>query len=123
MPDERVIESLQGIIESINLIQTRFSKISEPGDFVMSPDGILFLDSISMRLQIIGELLKKIDQFNPGILESHPDIEWSKRMRMRDLISHHYNQVDHEIIYDICKNHIPKLKNAIDAISKALNSV
>lgn len=30
MRDERIIENLQGIIKSIDLIQTRFSKISKP---------------------------------------------------------------------------------------------
>jgi uncharacterized protein with HEPN domain len=31
-------------------------------------------------------------------------------MRLRDIISHHYEAIDYEIIFDICKNHIPQLK-------------
>lgn len=116
MPDERIIENLQSIIESVDLIQTRFSKISKSDNFVLSPDGVLLLDSISMRLQVIGELLKKIHSLDSTFLEQYPAVKWSNIMKMRDLISHHYNQVDHEIIYDICKNHIPGLEKTIKAI-------
>lgn len=41
--------------------------------------------------------------------EEIADIEWNKIARFRDLVSHHYEQVDYEIVYDICKNHLPKL--------------
>lgn len=39
-------------------------------------------------------------------------------MKLRDIISHHYDHVDHEIIFDICKNNIPALKKAIQQILK-----
>jgi len=39
-------------------------------------------------------------------------------MKLRDIISHHYEHVDHEIIYDICMNHLPNLKNAVQLIYK-----
>ncbi|MBN2394954.1 MAG: DUF86 domain-containing protein [Candidatus Atribacteria bacterium] len=38
----------------------------------------------------------------------YADIEWNKIARFRDLVSHHYEQIDYEIVYDICKNHLPK---------------
>ncbi|MBU4317877.1 MAG: DUF86 domain-containing protein [Proteobacteria bacterium] len=116
MPDESTMENLKDIINSIDLIQERFSSVTKPDDFVLSPDGILLLDSISMRLQMVGELLKKTDKTNPTLFEQYPDIEWANIMKMRDLISHHYNQIDHEIIYDICKNSLFALKNVINAI-------
>ena len=34
-------------------------------------------------------------------------------MRLRDIVSHHYEKVDHEIIFDICENHLPKLRETI----------
>ena len=33
-----------------------------------------------------------------------------------NLQSHHYDIVDHEIIFDICKNHIPKLAAVVHKI-------
>ena len=37
-------------------------------------------------------------------------------MKLRDIISHHYERMDHEIIFDICKNHIPILKETVQKI-------
>jgi len=52
----------------------------------------------------------------------HPEIEWKKIMKLRDLISHHYDSVDHEIVFDICRNHIGPLKDAINTmISKVVD--
>lgn len=39
-------------------------------------------------------------------------------MKLRDIISHHYEHVDHEIIYDVCKNHLPILKNTLQLMYK-----
>jgi len=68
MPDDFVIDNLHGIIDSIGLVEIRFAGIAKSEDFVMNADGVLILDSICMRLQIIGELLKKIHKINLNFL-------------------------------------------------------
>ena len=113
MPDNFIIDNLQGILESIELIEIRFAGITQSDNFVMNADGALVLDSICMRLQVIGELLKKIDKINSAIWERYPQIEWPNIIKLRDIISHHYTQVDHEIIYDICQNNLPGLKKVV----------
>lgn len=116
MPDELILENLNGVADAIEMIKDRFSSIKGADDFMMSPDGVLILDAICMRLQIIGELLKKIQKIDPSMLKKYTQIEWPKIMRLRDVISHHYDHVDHEIIFDICKNNIPPLKKTIQQI-------
>ncbi len=116
MLDDIIQENLRIILESIVLIENRFSKINSADDLVSSADGILILDAIAMRLQVVGELLKKINKIDNLLLESYPEIEWDKIMRLRDIVSHHYEKVDHEIIFDICKNHIPRLNSTIHEI-------
>lgn len=116
MSDPALTENLRGILDSIELITVRFSNIDLSEDFIRNTDGTLLLDSICMRLQIIGELVKKIHKNNPEIFSAYSQIEWSNIMRLRDIISHHYDHVDYEIIYDICKNHIPPLKSVIQTI-------
>lgn len=118
MPDHLIIENLNGIADAIELIEIRFSTIAVADDLVMSPNGVLILDAICMRLQIIGELLKKIQKIDPLVLQGYAQIEWPNIMKLRDIISHHYDHVDHEIIFDICKNNIPALKKAIQQILK-----
>ena len=116
MPEEVIIENLHLISESLDLITKRFSNIKKPGDFVSNDNGILILDSIAMRLQVIGELLKKIDKINNSFLKRYNEIPWNKIMKLRDIVSHHYEQVDNEIIFDICKNHLPRLKKTIQGM-------
>jgi uncharacterized protein with HEPN domain len=103
-------------MESIVLIEDRFSKINNADDLVSSDSGILILDGITMRLQVVGELLRKINKMDKSLLEKYPEIEWDKIIRLRDIVSHHYEKLDHEIIFDICKNHIPKLKTPVSKI-------
>ena len=122
MHDDIIRENLQIILEAIVLIETRFSAIQTADDLVSSADGVLILDAIAMRLQVVGELLKKISKIDKSLLENYPEIEWDKIMRLRDIVSHHYEKVDHEIIFDICKNHIPRLKSTMHEILKKDNS-
>ena len=121
MLDRIVSDNLQIILESIILIEERFLKIGIPDRFVSSPEGILLLDAVSMRLQIIGELIKKIYKMDISLLEGYPEIEWDKIIKLREIISYHYEMVDHEIIFDICKNHIPILKSTIQKILQKEN--
>ena len=116
MLDEIIRDNLQIILESIVLIESRFSKINSADDLVSSAGGVLILDAIAMRLQVVGELLKKISKMDKSFLENYPEIEWDKIMRLRDIVSHHYAKVDHEIIFDICMHHIPRLRPTIHKI-------
>ena len=61
MPDEIIVENIHLISESLDLVTKRFSKINHPDDLVSNENGVLILDAIAMRLQVVGELLKKID--------------------------------------------------------------
>lgn len=116
MLNDVIIDNLQIIMESIVLIEDRFSKINNADDLVSSDSAILILDGITMRLQVVGELLRKINKMDKSLLEKYPEIEWDKIIRLRDIVSHHYEKLDHEIIFDICKNHIPKLKTTVSKI-------
>lgn len=115
MPDGMIRENLRLISESLTIIHNRFSTIKRPDDFVSSEHGILILDAIAMRLQVVGELLKKIDKTDSAFLPNASDrINWRNIMRLRDIVSHHYEKVDHEIIFDICSSHLPLLRQTID---------
>ena len=123
MSEEEIVDILDLLLESIILVQGRFSKIAESEDFVSTSDGVTFLDAISMRLQVIGESVKRIQKKDLSLLNRYTEIEWDKIARFRDLVSHHYEDVDHEIVYDICQNHIPRLKNVIEKMIKGLSEM
>lgn len=111
-------DSLENIRASILLIQCRFVDIQTADQLLSDADGLLTLDSIAMRLQIIGENVKSLASLNPELLQKYPEIEWDKIMRMRDIISHHYDALDHEIIFSACKESIPELQGVIELMVK-----
>jgi uncharacterized protein with HEPN domain len=115
------LEILKQILEALKKIEKRFRPITSPDKFTNSDTGMEKLDSICMQLIIIGESLKNFDKVtSKEMLSKYPEINWKRVMGMRDIIAHHYFDVDAEAIFDVCKNHISKLKNAILKISKEI---
>jgi uncharacterized protein with HEPN domain len=98
MSRDEIVDSLDLISESIELVLERFSKIRQPEDFVVTHDGVTLLDAISMRLQVIGETVKQIQKVSPSLLIRYSEIEWDKISKFRDFVSHHYTDMDHEIV-------------------------
>ena len=67
-----------------------------------------------MQLINIGEALKQIDKLTEEkFLVKYPDIDWKKAKGMRDIITHHYFDIDAETVFGVCKEHIPVMKIAI----------
>ena len=116
MSNDLLCDIFKTIFESILLVEERFLNIKQPVDFVSAPQGVILLDAINMRLQTIGEQLGKIYKTNPQFLDNYPSIEWKNIIDLRNIISHHYEKVDYEIIFEICKEHIPILKKEIGKI-------
>ena len=94
------------IQKSLERISFRFSDISCPDDFLLSESGMMKLDSICMKLTAIGESIKNLDKVtNKELLAQYPGV--------RDIIVHHYFDVDADEIYRICLEDIPQLQQAI----------
>ena len=76
--------------------------------------GIEKLDSISMRLQTIGEAIKNILKTDKeALLIGSPSDYWSNIVKLREIISHHYIDIDAEIVYEICDEELSELKENI----------
>jgi len=75
------------------------------------------LDSICMQLIVIGEGLKNFDKITEGLeLPKYPQVEWKKAKGLRDIITHHYADINAEAIYDICENKIAVLAETVSKI-------
>ncbi|MBE2217370.1 MAG: DUF86 domain-containing protein [Ignavibacteria bacterium] len=114
-------ENLVFILDSIDIISDRIQKLKNADDLVTSADGVTILDSLAMRLQSIGETVKQIEKRDRALLQKYPDTDWQQIIRMRDLISHHYEDIDHEIVYNLCNTHLPQLRSTIKKIITDLN--
>ena len=119
---ELVLEILRQIYQAAQTILERFEPVKTVSDLTDSPAGIEKLDSICMLLIAIGEALKNLDKTtNKSLLTRFPQVDWSKAKGMRDIISHHYFETDAEVIYDVCKNHIPELAQTINKMIRELS--
>lgn len=105
--------TLEIVLEHLNVCEKRFSEIKTPTDFVNSEKGGILLDAIVTRIQAVGENLKRLLKANGDLPAKYPNIEWDKIIRFRDLVSHHYEKLDYEVIFDICEIDLPKLKTVI----------
>ena len=117
------LEILSQILRSAQTIIKRFEPIKTAEDFVKSETGMEKLDAICMQLIAIGESLKNLDKVTKGsLLPKYQQVHWKKAKGMRDIISHHYFDLNAEAIFDVCKNHIEGLSLTIEKIIKDLSS-
>ena len=114
---ELALEILTQIYESTQTILKRFRPVKSVEDFTGSDAGMEKLDSICMQLIAIGEGLKNFDKVSDNsILPRYPQVEWKKAKALRDIISHHYFDVNAEAIYKVCEEHIGNLGETIKKI-------
>lgn len=114
MPDIRK-ERCEAIVSSLAAIDDYLEKICSAGDFVHSAEGRLRLDAIALRLQVIGENVKQIETLYPDFFEKDLPYDVDNIIRFRDFISHHYEKLDYEIIYEICTKSLPPFGKAVHA--------
>ena|SRR3989344_2078399 len=97
------------ISESINKIEQSLIGITKE----MFMKNILLQDATLMRLQVIGENIKAL----PDTLKKpRKEIKWRKFEKLRDIISHKYDSVDYEIIWNFIDANLKELKEIIKNI-------
>ena len=115
------LEILKQIQRSIITIKKRFEPVTSADDFTNSEAGLEKLDAICMQLIAIGESLKNLDKVtNKSLLAKYTEVDWKKAKGLRDIISHHYFDLNAEAIFDVCANHLDNLEFTINKIIKDL---
>ncbi len=114
---ELVIEILNQIYKSAQTILKRFKPIKSPDDLIVTDEALEKFDAICMQLTAIGESLKNLDKITDNsLLPQYPQVDWQKAKGLRDIISHHYFDLNEEAIYNVCKDKIPELAQTINKI-------
>ena len=109
------LDILYDIQSAIDRLQKRTERIHDVDDFLGSSEGMILLDATCMLLIAIGESLKNLDKVTEGkLLPTYPSIPWKQVKGMRDIISHHYFDVDPAQVLWIVTNEINPLKAAIE---------
>ncbi len=116
-----VKELLSQISEAIETIKYRFEPVTSVDYFLDTPEGEEKLDSLCMLFIAIGEGLKKIDTLTERkLLTKYDTIDWKSIKGMRDILSHHYFDMNAEAIYNVCNEDLDDLHRVIKEILKTL---
>lgn len=112
-----ILSLLRKIQQTVERILVNSEKINSPSYYLLTPEGMERLESTCMLLIARGEGVKGLDKLTEKKLFSqYPEIDWKGVMGMRDIIAHHYFDLDAEIVYDVIKNDLPKLKETLELI-------
>lgn len=109
-----VWHTLNKLETAILTLQERTSAIHCVNDFLTTPVGLEKLDAACMVVIAIGESVKNLDKLTEGkLLPTYPSIPWGRVMGARDIMAHHYFDVDADVVFDIVKNDLNPLLQAI----------
>ena len=105
-----IYETLKNIEIAINRLMERSKEIHDVNDYLTSPIGMEKLDAACMVLIALGESVKTLDKLTEKkLLPTFPSIDWKGVMGVRDIIAHHYFEVDPDAVFDIIKNDLEPL--------------
>lgn len=118
MYDENILYfSLKRIASAIERIINNSKNIDDSQYYLLSPAGMERLESTCMLLLAIGESIKGIDKMTQKqLLPKYPEVDWKGAMGIRDIIAHHYFDIDEVIVFDVVKNKLPDMLKTINKI-------
>ena len=118
MCKSQIIESLlKKTLQTVERILANSETITSPSFYLLTPSGMERLESTCMLLIAIGEGVKGVDKLtDKKLLSFYPEMDWKGVMGMRDIIAHHYFDLDAEIVYDVIKHDLTKLKDVLQKI-------
>lgn len=121
---ELAIEILKKIKSAIERLEERTKDIKSVDDFLTSSYGMEKLDASCMLLIAIGESIKSFDKItDKKVLCEDDSIPWTEIMGVRDIIAHHYFDIDAEEIYNIIKFDLKPLLQSIDNFIDKLHNL
>jgi len=115
VPENALVGEILGQIDqALTTIEQRFEPVKSVDDLLETPEGQEKLDGLCMLFIAIGESLKKIDKLTDGhLLGRYDHIDWKGIKGMRDILSHHYFDLNAEAIYIACDEEVPPLHTVV----------
>jgi uncharacterized protein with HEPN domain len=101
-------ERLRDILKGIDQIVTK----AGAGPEVFARDEMLQVWVIH-HLQVIGEAARCLSE---EFRLRHPDGVWSKASGMRNILVHHYFEIDHALVWKVVEQDLPKLRRIVERI-------
>lgn len=117
----RIIELIDMMLDAIGVVRFRTAHIKSADDYLLSPDNMFILDGVCMKLIFIGESIKTIDRLSAGkLFPLFPAIPWKEIMKLRDIIAHHYFQIDVDVVYSTIQEDLQPLQKTLMQMRRIL---
>ena len=101
MKDDQVY--LRHILDAVEQIETYLTGQT----YESFSNNNMMIDAVVRELEIIGEATNHLSDL---LRESHPKIPWRDAIDMRNILIHEYFGVRTHLVWDTCKEDLPKLK-------------
>lgn len=91
------------------------NNVQSSDDYYCSPDGMKNLAASCMLIEAIEKSIKQIDKITEGnLLAKRPEIPWKDVIGIRNHIAHGYFDIDGDMVFDVVKNDLDSLLEAIE---------
>ena len=104
MKDDKVY--LRHILDAVEQIETYITGQT----YESFSSNNMMIDAVVRELEIIGEATNHLSNL---LRESHPEIPWRDAIDMRNILIHEYFGVRTNLVWDTCKEDLPKLKSLV----------
>lgn len=120
---QRVLGILEQIQTAIGQLKEWNADIKQADDYYLSPDGMQKLAASCMLIEAIGEGIHQIDDITEGkMFPERPEIPWEDVIGIRNHIAHGYFDIDGEVVYNVIKQDLNPLHEAIEYFVEALRA-
>ncbi|CAG2155382.1 HepT-like ribonuclease domain-containing protein [Cupriavidus numazuensis] len=105
----RVRDYLGHILKAIE----RIERYTEDMDLAVFLNNELVQDAVIRNIEIIGEASNNVLKGDPEFAARHYEIPWLVIYTMRNRVSHGYDKVDFEIVWNMIRRDLPDLRRRI----------
>ena len=120
---QRVLGILEQIQTAIGQLKEWNADVTKADDYYLSPDGMQKLAASCMLIEAIGEGIHQIDDITEGkMFPERPEIPWEDVIGIRNHIAHGYFDIDGEVVYNVIKQDLNPLHEAIEYFVEALRA-
>ena len=64
--------------------------------------------------------MERLKMTQKQLLSNYPEVDWKGVMGIRDIIAHHYFDIDESIVFDVVKNKLPGM---LETINKMIDEI